>query len=733
VSSDPPEATTERTTKAASERPEAATGHPAKAASERPEAATSHPAKAASERPEAATSHPTKAAPERPGAATGHPAKAASERTEAATRQARKPAHPGAAPRATDEPAPNGKPAVRSAESPRARTAAERTGELERSDTTERPKESEPSAAVGHGAASAAPTEPLPAEGARISDPQVETLARSALASSDREYAGEALKRLETHHFKSSQARERELVLFVQGMLEDRLGKAPQAAATFHRLEQAWPQSTYLAEGQAIMAEAALEHKRYQEAESRLHKALGADMPAESQRRAQELLLWTLAEQGRSAEGVPVVQGLKPLGTAKPSERGLVGIMEALCAGQQRAEAETILKDYRHQFHDGPHLRRMELDWAKLLGQTGDAEEAARSFQRLIQAAPAASEADEARLALATLLTDGKLPSKDAEGFPTAKSLLGELQRADLKGDASRQATLVKLRIAMGESRWQDAIGVCAEYRAQKPSAAQLVLVDQLRVQALCAWTQSLLGQHQTTPLLRYLDRTGILSLTPALRLDLTRQLAAGGLPEAAQAIVRLAPPAEQTGLRKAAQDNTMPAGNPRGALALLPAKGGSPRECLMRAQASLALHDWDGARAALPRARPGPERIQGLLAYLERPAVPREAPEVRRKEVETWLARAPEKGEVREPLVILAADLRVGAGNWQGALALYPAHPQPGNQGWVALMRATCQAHLGHPGPALETLEAAKDIPAFKNERQALQARLVRQRPPKG
>ena len=664
-------------------------------------------------------------------ASAGHPnPMPPSARPQTANKRTPKSGPTGKASELTAEPDSTGKSAARSALPSGPRGTASQTNKHERPDTAQRPTESEPPAAAGHGTASAIPVEPLPAEGARISDPQVEALARSALASSDRAYAGEVLKRLEAHHFKATLAKERELVLFVQGMLEDRLGKAPQAAATFHRLEQAWPQSSYLPEGQAIMAEAALEHKRYQEAESRLHKALGADMPAESQRRAQELLLWTLAEQGRSAEGVPVVQGLKPLGTAKPSERGLVGIMEALCAGQQRAEAESILKDYRHQFHDGPHLRRMELDWAKLLGQTGDAAEAARCFQRLIQAAPAASEADEARLALATLLTDGKLPSKETEGFPTPKSLLGDLQRADLKGDAGRQATLVKLRIALGESRWQDAIAVCAEYRAQKPSAAQLVLVDQLRVQAMCAWTQSLLGQHQTTPLLRYLDRTGILSLTPALRLDLTRQLAGGGLPEAAQAIVSLAPPGEQATLRKAAQDNTTPAGNPRGALALLPAKGGSPRESLMRAQASLALHDWDGARAALPRATPGPERIQSLLAYLERPPAPRETPEVRRKEVETWLAHAPEKGGVREPLAILAADLRAGAGNWQGALTLYPTHPQPGNQGWVALMRATCQARLGHPGPAMETLQAAKDIPAFKNERLALQARLAQTQP---
>ena len=109
---------------------------------------------------------------------------------------------------------------------------------------------------------------------------------------------------------------------------------------------------------------------------------------------------------------------MRPRGNTRPSEKGLVGVMEAQCATQDKAGAEATLKDYHQFFPGGTLTARVDLDWAKLQGATGDAQGAARSFQALIQASPAANEADEARLALATLLTDGKLQSKDAEAFP---------------------------------------------------------------------------------------------------------------------------------------------------------------------------------------------------------------------------------------------------------------------------------------------------------------------------
>lgn len=567
----------------------------------------------------------------------------------------------------------------------------------------------------------AAPAAPAPA---RASDAEIDALAGNAMASNDPAVLADVLRRLQVHHFKSSLAPERERVLGIQGLLEDRLGKSAQAATTFHKLEQAWPRSPWLAEGQVIMAEAAAERKRYQEAESRLHKALDADLPAESQRRGQELLLWVLAEQGRSTEGLAITRALKPAGSARSSEKGLVGLMETYCASKQKAEAEATLKDYHQQYPGGPRIRRVDLDWAKLLGATGDAPGAAEAFQKLIQAGPSAPEADEARLALATLLTEGALRGKDAEAFPPAETLLAAMKKGGLKDGPARQALLVKGRIALKEGHWQEVLEAVEQFRAQHPGLPEKLRSDELRAEAMRKWAQELLDRHQVAPMLPFLDGEGIRCLTPPLRLGLVRRLALGGLPEAARAVLQVAPGPERPVLLKAALEGAS-GGNPRGTLDLLPGKGETPGESLLRAQAELALQDWTGARAALARASAGPERIQALLAYLGRPAGSGEPPAARLKEVDTWLARAPEQGADREPLEILAADLRVRAGDWRGALARYPLEPQPANRGWVTLMRATCQARLGQTAPARATLKQAGDDPAYKSERMALAQRL--------
>ena len=561
---------------------------------------------------------------------------------------------------------------------------------------------------------------------ARPSDAQIEALAKSAMASTDPKFQAEALRRLQEHHFKSSLARERELALFVQGMLEDRLGQGARAAVTFHKLELAWPQSSYLAEGQVVMAEAAVARRRFQEAESRLRRALTADIPADSQRRGQELLLWCLAEQGRSHDAAPILQALKPLGSEKPSERGLVGLMEAHCAAGHKEQAAEAQRSYRQFFPNGPHAQRVDLDWAKLLGTLGEAQGAAEAFRALIQASPAAPEADEARLALATLLTDGRLPAKEAGAFPPAQSLLAGMRKGALKDAPARQALLVKLRLAAGERRWRDVLVAAGQYRILPPPHPEAPQVDEIRMGAVRNWAQELLDQGQYESILPYLDREGITSLTPAQRLALVGRLAQAGLPEAARDILPLAPPGEWPALTKAALSGTASAANPRAALALLPGKGEDPQESLVRAQAELALKHWPEARAALAKARPGPERIQTLLAFLRRPADAGVTPQDRRKEVDAWLARAPEQGANREPLAILAGDLRVQEGDWRGALARYPSAPQPGNRGWVALMRATCQERLGQKDAARETLREAKDDKAYQADREALEQRLA-------
>ena len=567
---------------------------------------------------------------------------------------------------------------------------------------------------------------PGAAEPARLTDTQVEDLARQALVSNNPDLQASTLHQLQVHHFKSSKAKEREICLFAQGTLEDRLGQPARAAITFHRLEADWPASKFLPEAQVVMALAAIEHSRPKEAEIRLHKAMGAELPVESLRRAQELYLWVLADQGRSAEGVEIFRALKPLGTAKPTERGLVGIIEAACIAKQLAEAQSALVNYHSLYPSGPRLHRVDLDLAKLLGTLGEAGAAAKAFQKLIVTAPNSPEADEARLALATLLTDGKLTAKESQALPSPKTLLAQLDKSTLKDAPTRQATVLKLRVAVKDRQWETALAIAGQVRALHPTEPEALEVGGLRQEAMRSWTQEQLDKHQVAVLLPFLNGEGITCLTPAQRTGLATTLARTGLPEAATQLMNASPAGERPALRKQILA-VLGSGNPSDAAALLPAKGGTPAEDLTRAQAHLVQAAWAEARTDLAKAKPGPERIQAILALLHRPAEPKQAATARLKEAEGWLAHAPEKGAEREPLVLLVADLKAREGDWKGALATYPAAPQPGNRGWVALMRATCMARLGRVAEAKEALQAAGAEPAFKAEREALASRLGR------
>jgi hypothetical protein len=284
---------------------------------------------------------------------------------------------------------------------------------------------------------------------------------------------------------------------------------------------------------------------------------------------------------------------------------------------------------------------------------------------------------------------------------------------------------MVKLRLALKDKHWRQVLDGMVQYRQLHPTPTESAQAAELRGEALRDWAQELLDKNEVNPLLPYLDGDGIRALSPALRVTLVKRLAQGGLPEASRTVANLAPGAELGVLQKAALEGVSSGANPHGTLALLPGKGEGAQESLLRAQAHAALSAWPETRAALAKARPGPERIRTLLTLLNRPAGPKETPEARLREVEGWLARAQEKGPDREPLAILAADLKVRKGDWRGALALYPSTPLPANRGWVTLMRATCQARLGQVEPAKATLKAAGNDPVFRNERLALEQRL--------
>lgn len=558
-------------------------------------------------------------------------------------------------------------------------------------------------------------------------DDALVALVQKAMTATDPAAQKAALKALQTHRFRSTRAPQREYALFAQGILEDRYETTLKAAETLQKLERTWPKSVYLPEAQTILGAEATERRRFREAESRLRKVLSADIPVEGKRRAQELLLWVLVEQGQPEKGLPVMEALFPLGNEKPSERGLVAMTEVLAAAKQKDQAEAAGKDYHTLYPGGAYGPRVELACARMLGALGDAKGSAGILQKLLVDTPDAPEADEARLALATLLSEGKLDPKEAQAFPAPDKLLSDIRKTEQKVDLGRRALLVKLRMSVNASRWKEAIDTAALIRAKQPTDEESAAVNTLRAGAFRAWAQELLDKQQFDPLLPHLDREGIQSLTAGQRSVLAERLSHVGLSHAALTLAALAPPAEQSGLKRSILAHTQAEVNPVDTLKAMPPKGESSTEALKRAQAALALKDWKTARSALAKAKPGVERSEALTAFLRRPLDSAESEAQRLKDAEAWLARAGEKGPDREGLLLLVADLRAKAGDWRGALQLYPPQPSKAQQGWVALMRATCQHKLGLVDAARATLKEAVDEPGFRMERESLARQLAK------
>ena len=551
-----------------------------------------------------------------------------------------------------------------------------------------------------------------------MTDAQAAELARGALAAQDPASIRAVLDRLRRHAFRSSKVPEREMVLYAQGMLEARLGNLAGASVSLRKLEKQWPRSPYTAEAQVVLAEDAVGQSRYKEAEGRLHRALASDIPAERKRRAQELLLWTLVQQGRPLEGLPIVQALQPLEAQnKPTERGLAAMAEVLCAAGEREQAEGTRTSFANLFPASPLMARVDLAYGQFLGRAGDAKGSAEVLRKLIHEHPRAPEADDARLALASLLTDGSLPG--GKDMPTAESLLSEIRKGG-KGLPKGRAQIVELRLLASKSLWEDALnlvdGMDPVLREGLPE------VRSLWKQAWGSWVDQRLEKGFAGELLARLRPGAFGALDAKQRLGVAELLASNGLLDTLPALLREAPVKERAALRKAALAKVEPEAQPAAVLRLLPSRGGTPDEILLRARVEAAQGQWIRLRTSLGQARPGAERVKLLTGLLQRPMAKGEILSQRLKEAEGALARAPEKGEAREPLAILVADLRFQAGDPKGALALYPTKPAAASQrGWVALMRAQALLRLGQPEMAKSLIREARDEQGFKGQRDAM------------
>ncbi|WP_306591990.1 tetratricopeptide repeat protein [Geothrix sp. 21YS21S-4] len=571
------------------------------------------------------------------------------------------------------------------------------------------------SLAAQHEAPKAAP--PASKGPKRMTDAEIGELAKEALRAEDPAAIRGLLARLKDHTFKSSKVPERELVLYAQGMLEARLGNLSGAAVALRKLERQWPNSPFMGEAQTLLAEEAVDQRRFKEAEGRLHRALASDIPSERKRKAQELLLWTLAEQGRPREGLAIVQSLRPLeGQEKPTEKGLVAITEILALSGERSQTEGSRNSFRNLYPKSPLAPRVELAYGQMLGRAGDAKAAAAVLQKLIKDHGATSQADDARLALANLLTDGSLP--EAKDLPSAEALLAEVRKGGRKVPRGL-GQIVELRVLTGKQQWEEALDLVDRLDSATQDEPE---VKTLWKGAWGAWVAQRLEKGYAGELLARLKPGTYAALEPKARTGVAELLASAGLVETLPALLAEVPAKGRPALRKAVLVKLQPEGHPAAVIKLLPPRGDSPDEALARARAEAAQEHWPQLRAALGGARSGGERVKAVLRLLERPLASGETGAQRLKEAEGWLARAPEKGDTREPLAILVADLRFRNGDPKGALALYPPKPAAADQrGWVALMRAESMLKLGQREEAKALVRGARDEQGFKGQRDAL------------
>ncbi len=565
--------------------------------------------------------------------------------------------------------------------------------------------------------AAAPATKQGPTRSGSMSDAQAAELAKEALRAENAVSIKAALARLKGHSFKSSKVPERELVLYAQGILEARVGNLPAAAVALKKLERQWPKSPFMGEANTILAEDALNQKRYKDAEGRLHQALASDMPAERKRGSQELLIWLLVEQGRPQEALPIVQALKPLnGGEKPSERGLAAIAEVLTVTGAREQAEAARKDFARLYPSSELTPRLELAWGRLLGRSGDAKGAAQVLRKLVKDFPKSAQADDARLALASLLTDGSLP--DAKDLPSAESLLAEVRKGG-KNLPKGTAQVVELRLLIGKTQWEECLNLVDR---MDPVLREGAEVRKLWAEAWNAWVGQRLEKGFPGELLVRMKPGHFGALDPRLRLGVAELFAVHGLLEVLPSLLADVPVAQRSAPRKAALAKVQPEAQPRQVLKLMPPAGDTPEEALIRARAEAALENWPAVRSALPRALPGPERVKVILRLLQRPLGPKETAAQRHSEAEGWLSRLTEKVELREPVNILVGDLRLQAGDARGALAIYPGKSlAPEQRGWVALMRAQAMLKLGQREQARSVIKESREEQGFKGQRDAI------------
>jgi len=537
----------------------------------------------------------------------------------------------------------------------------------------------------------------------------------------------EGLRTIQNYSFKNKNAPEKEYVLFAQGMLEDRTDQLTRAVVTLRRLERAYPNSQYLPETNYVFARHAMNQKSYKNAETFLQKVIDSSLPPESKFNAQGLLVWCLLEENRHDETLPIVQSLFPIGKSKPDERALVAVIEIQLELNDLEGAKKIRTAYITNIKQGSMRYRVNLAWGLLLGQAGQMVEAARALREVITDAPNTPQADEARMALATLIADGKLPDRANASHDTPDSLIAQLRTAGLKGDVRERAALLQFRMAFSDKKWSTVISMADKFAKTFPDSASLADVKNKRDDSMRTIIQETMDSNGPFYAMPMLTAENIALLTPETRARLVPYFVAKGMPEAAAKVIDASPESERPQLQKSLT-KTIPFVPPPPPKLLAGLSQYLTDQRGELGQIRLLLDDkkWGDASLRIEKLDPGPSRIQAILALLTRPMPTSEIP-LRMTEAEGWLAKSTEDKPIVEPLVIFIADLHMQLGNPKVALDRYPEKPQQENLGWVSLMRATALAKLGQKDEAKLILSQTDSVPQFRPYRQALATQLNR------
>jgi hypothetical protein len=412
-----------------------------------------------------------------------------------------------------------------------------------------------------------------------------------------------------------------------------------------------------------------------------------------------------------------------------------MAIMQVQCEIKDLEGAKKTRATYMGAYKGGPLTPRFTTMWGMLAVRLGQIDaESVGVLWDIIREPPDPKDADEARIILATLLADGKMPENSNPNGETVDSLISRLGSEGTSGDAKQRAMLLRTRLAFGRKEWDRVLALAAAFEKGYPGSNHLAaalsfrdrtneILENDRVNKLRESVRSK-GAIEAMPLL---TAENIRKLTPEMRSGLVSAYVAKGLPEAASMIIKASPDQEKGALRQILTDYTPDPLPPPKVLASVRGDLMGHKGELGQVQTLLEARKWNDASSRIERLEPGPDRVRAIMALLLRPMTPSEA-QLRRKEAEGWLAKLQESRQDVEPLVILIADLHMQAGGAKDALSVYPERALPENQGWVSLMRATALAKLGKKDEARRVLGENATVPEFRQHRRALANQLGRE-----